>query len=65
MAKISTNPKKRRKIIRKEARVAARITPELFEVVSKRAYEENKSVSIIVVEALIKFLDFKMPTKQA
>jgi hypothetical protein len=65
MDKKSKKPVKRRKAIRKEMRVAARITPELWEAVSKRAYEENKSVSIILVESLIKYLDFKMPNPKA
>lgn len=53
--------KKHRKEIRRERRIAARITEELFQAASDRAYEEHKSISSLVVEALIKYLDFKMP----
>lgn len=53
-----------RKDIRREKRIAARVTEELFEAAAERAYEEHKTVSTIVVEALIKYLKFKMPTKE-
>jgi predicted HicB family RNase H-like nuclease len=55
--------KEHRKEIRREKRIAARVTEELFEAASARAYEEHKTVSTIVVEALIKYLNFKMPPK--
>lgn len=54
---------KHRKVIRKEMRVAARITQELYDALQHRAYQENKSASIVMVEALMKYLDFKMPPR--
>lgn len=53
--------KEHRKEIRREKRIAARVTEELFQAASERAYEEHKTISTLVVEALIKYLDFKMP----
>lgn len=50
-----------RKEVRKEQRIAARITQELYDVLQDRAYRENKTGSVIMVEALIQYLDFKMP----
>lgn len=50
--------------VKKDERIAARVTRELYDALQKRAYEENKSGSVILVEALIKFLDFKMPPIQ-
>lgn len=47
--------------VKKDERIAARVTRELYDALQKRAYEENKSGSVILVEALIKYLDFKMP----
>ncbi|MGB7567036.1 MAG: hypothetical protein WBM07_04195 [Chitinivibrionales bacterium] len=55
---------KRRKLIRKEKRVAARLTDELYNAIQDRAYRENKTGSIIMVEALMQYLDFKMPPLQ-
>jgi predicted HicB family RNase H-like nuclease len=52
-----------RKEIRREKRIAARVTEELFEAASERAYEEHKTLSTLVVEALMKYLNFKMPPK--
>ncbi len=51
----------RRKDVRKEQRVAARITQQLYDVLKERAYSENKATSVVLVEALMKYLDFKMP----
>jgi hypothetical protein len=50
--------------VKKDERIAARVTRELYDALQKRAYEENKSGSVILVEALIRFLDFKMPPMQ-
>ena len=52
------------KEVTKETMVAARLTRELHAALHKRAYEENKTASVIVVEALIRFLNFKMPPMQ-
>jgi len=49
------------KDIKKNQRIAARITQELYDALQTRAYQENKVTSTILVEALIKYLDFKMP----
>ena len=48
-----------KKEVRKATMVATRLTQELHDALHRRAYEENKSASVIVVEALIKHLDFK------
>ena len=56
--------KERRKEIRREKRIAARVTEELFQAASERAYEEHKTISNIIVEALVKYLDFRMPQKK-
>jgi len=62
--KKSKKPEKtRRKVVRKERRLTVRITDPLYEAIENRAYEENKSISTIVVESVIKHLDFKMPPK--
>ena len=50
-----------KKEVTKGTMVAARLTQELHDALHKRAYEENKTASVIVVEALIKYLNFKMP----
>jgi hypothetical protein len=52
-----------RKEIKKNQRIAARITQELYDALQTRAYQENKVTSTILVEALIKYLDFKMPPR--
>lgn len=61
MPKKIQNEIKRRKLVRKEKRVAARLTDELYNAIQERAYRENKTGSIIMVEALMHYLDFKMP----
>ena len=62
--KKSEQPEKiRRKVVRKERRLTVRITDPLYEAIENRAYEENKSISTIIVESVIKHLDFKMPPK--
>lgn len=55
--------KKQRKLIRRERRIALRVTEELFEAMNDRAYQENKTASGVMVEALIKHLNFKMPPR--
>lgn len=52
-----------RKPAKKEKLLAARVSPELYKAVSDRAYEEQKSASAIIVEALRKYLNFKMPPR--
>jgi hypothetical protein len=54
-------PDRRRKPVRKERRIATRLTEDLFNALQQRAYEENKSASVVLTEALIKYLNFKMP----
>jgi hypothetical protein len=61
MKKKLGTPGGRRKEIRKEQRVAARLTQELYDALQLRAYQENKAISVILVEALIKHLNFQMP----
>jgi uncharacterized protein (DUF1778 family) len=53
--------KKKKKLVVREQRIAARVTQELYEALQERAYTEHKTMSNLVVEAVIKFLDFKMP----
>lgn len=61
MAKKATKAGNHRKEVRKEQRIAARITQELYDALQDRAYRENKSGSVVMVEALIRYLDFQMP----
>ena len=64
MKKKSDNtPKTRRKAVRKECRLTVRFTQPLYEALDHKAYEENKSNSTIIIEAVMKYLDFKMPPK--
>lgn len=63
MAAKINKPEKHKKAIRKEMRIAARITQELYDALQQRAYDENKSASIVTVEALMRYLDFKMPPR--
>jgi hypothetical protein len=56
--------KRQRKVIRREQRIAARVTEELYIALQDRAYEKHKTMSTLVVEALIKYLDFKMPERK-
>jgi len=51
------------KMVRKDERIAARITRELYDALQKRAYEEQKNASIVMVEALMQYLNFKMPPR--
>jgi hypothetical protein len=55
--------KKHNKIIRREQRIAARVTEELYTALQDRAYQEHKTMSTLVVEALIQLLNFKMPER--
>ena len=55
--------KRHRKDVRREKRIAARVTEELYEAASQKAYEEHKTLSTLVVEALMEYLDFKLPPK--
>lgn len=55
--------KKHNKIIRREKRIAARVTEELYNALQNRAYWEHKTMSTLAVEALIQFLHFKMPER--
>jgi hypothetical protein len=55
--------KKHYKVIRREKRIAARVKEELYNALQDRAYQEHKTMSTLVVEALIQFLGFKMPDR--
>lgn len=54
----------RRKEVRREKRIAVRVTQDLFDVLKQRADEELKAISVVVVEALRAYLNFKTPPKQ-
>jgi len=56
--------KKQRKRLRKERRVTVRLNDELFVATEDRAYQEAKTISGVILEALIKHLDFKMPPRK-
>ena len=64
MAKTAARMGRPKKEIKKTQRVAARLTQELYDALQLRAYQENKVASTILVEALIRFLDFKMPPRR-
>jgi hypothetical protein len=49
------------KNVRKDVRVTVRFTEPLHRAIDKRAYEENRTVSAVIIEAVRKLLDFKMP----
>jgi Skp family chaperone for outer membrane proteins len=53
----------RRKAVRKERRLTVRFTEPLYDAIETRAYQENKSISTVIIESAMKFLDFKMPPK--
>jgi hypothetical protein len=53
-----------RKDIRKDVRLTVRLTEPLFNALEDRAYEESKTVSAVIIEAVRKFLDFKMPPRE-
>jgi hypothetical protein len=62
--KMTKNPKKKRrkaKAVRKEERVSARITQGLYEAVKLRAHQEQKPTSFVLLDALSKYLDYKVP----
>jgi hypothetical protein len=61
MAKTTARMGRPKKEVKKTQRIAARLTQELYDALHARAYQENKVASTILVEALIKYLDFKMP----
>jgi DNA-binding FadR family transcriptional regulator len=50
-----------RKTIRKEKRLTVRFHQQLYTAIEARAYEESKTVSAVIIEAVRKHLDFKMP----
>jgi uncharacterized protein (DUF1778 family) len=54
------NRKKRKQVLR-EQRIAARVTQELYNALQEKAYIAHKTMSNLVVEAVISYLDFKMP----
>jgi predicted DNA binding CopG/RHH family protein len=49
------------KHVKKEGRVSIRISYPLLKAVEKKAYEEDKSISAVIVEGVRKYLNFKMP----
>jgi uncharacterized protein (DUF1778 family) len=55
--------KRRGMLIKREKRVAARITKELYQALEKRAFQEHKTMTTLVIEAIMKYLDFKMPER--
>lgn len=55
--------KEYRKEIRREKRIAARVTEELFEAINKNAFEKHRTVSSFIVDVLIEHLNFK-PSKK-
>ena len=55
--------KKRRNIICREQRIAARVTKELYQALRDQAFQEHKTMSTLAVEAIIKYLHFKMPAR--
>jgi hypothetical protein len=58
--------KKERKTrdLKREKRIAFRVTEELYAALSDRAYNEQKLFSTVMTEALIKYLDFKVPPRK-
>jgi hypothetical protein len=55
---------KHRKIIRKDVRLTIRLTEPLSKALEDRAYEESTTVSAVIVAAVRKYLDFKMPPRE-
>ena len=55
--------KKRNTLIKRDERIAARISTELFEALQDRAFREHKTMTTLVIEAVMKYLDFKMPER--
>lgn len=53
--------KKSKKVMRWNQRVAARISDELYNALQDRAYHEHKTLSTVVVEAIIKYLGIQVP----
>jgi len=49
------------KSVRKDVPVTVRFTKPLYQAIVARAYDENKSISAVIVESVRKHLDFKMP----
>jgi len=54
---------KRKKVKRWNQRVAARISDELYNALQDRAYQEHKTLSTVVVEAIIKYLGIQVPER--
>jgi predicted DNA binding CopG/RHH family protein len=46
---------------RKEIRVTVRFSEPLYTAIAKRAYQEDKTVSAVIIEAARTLLDFKKP----
>jgi predicted DNA-binding protein len=53
--------KKHKKVRRWEQRIAARVSDELYNALEGRAYQEHKTMSAVVVEAIIKYLGIQVP----
>jgi predicted DNA-binding protein len=51
------------KDVRAEKRLTIRFTAQLYAALDTRSYEESKTISAIVIEAVRKYLDFKMPPR--
>jgi hypothetical protein len=51
--------KKKRKLVRREERVSARVTTGLYAALEERAVHEEKKLSEVVVAALRAYLDYK------
>jgi predicted DNA-binding protein len=56
-------PKRHKKLKRWNQRIAARISDELYNALQDRAYREHKTLSTVVVEAIIKYLGIEMPER--
>lgn len=56
--------KTHKKVKRWNQRIAARISDELYNALQDRAYREHKTMSTLVVEAIIKYLDIQVPERR-
>jgi hypothetical protein len=49
--------------LRREKRIAFRVSEDLYKSLADRAYNEQKLMSTVMTEALVKYLDFKAPPR--
>jgi hypothetical protein len=50
--------------IKREKRIAFRVSDDLYNCLVDRAYNEQKLMSTVMTEALVKYLDYKAPPRK-